>query len=643
VRPTIKPGTSQKGARVARVWLAAIGTAVVLLAAWAATGWRASDSARVPAQEGGLPDAQGGASGRPAGTQRHLQVDLPYWQEGITTTFSFRQDTSVRQDSGESMIAFSLAGELEIARISKEHLRFAFKGKLSNLVAGAHTTGLDGDVQKGLEREFERPFFARVPLEGGADVLVNREVSPFVVQNWRSLVGNLQFTSPRGSEARWTSTEAGPLGECEFTYTRGDRGEVTKQASQCKQPGGGEPIAYSNIDLERVFGFAGSGRLDALSVDETVGTEKTPLAPAIRSQSQLSLKRTAQRVLPDRERSALADAMLRDTVDGAAASEAALELELERARIGNRQFSGVMAALVSAQKQLSDQKMRDKYEREYVALVAILRVEPTQHLAAIKEHVLTGGPLQTALIAALQDCGTEVAHAAMRELLRSSELGRDAKMELARGLSLTPQPSPTSVAALRELKSDPTYGPQAVYGLGANAFKLKQSNPELRADVTRELVHELDNSTSPDDQLVRLIALGNAGPDDALTSIGRMMGSTSENLRAAAATALRRITQPGADEMLAVLLNDPSPVVRASALRALAERAPTEAGLLLLGTLCAVEPEFRVRALAVQLAARWLPRFPALGPVLSGVAEADTNADLRTIARNALADVSKSG
>lgn len=568
-------------------------------------------------------------------------TNVPFWQQDVSHVFELRQDTGVRYDAGGSVVSYALAGSLEIARMADGYARLAFTGVLSRFAAGQQTDA-DPAVRSSLETELQRPIFAKLPLSGESLLVVAPGVSPFVIQNWKSLLENLRFTSGPSSASSWRATETGPLGSCEFEYGAQDGGAITKRSSRCTPKGdAAQQVSYAELDLDRTFTFGDSARLSTLRVEERVHLAPSSMVPGILSEHRVTLDGSERRPLSPEE-------LARYRAEREAGSDAdeataiAQQTAFDRSRVGGRTFKGVMSTLMTLQNKLSDPASREKYEREYVALTALLRLEPEQHLGQIKEHIATNGPLQTVLIAALQDSGTEAAHGALAELMRA-DLNRDAKMELTRALSLTATPSPTSVAALRALKSDPTYGPQAVYGLGSSAHKLKQSNPELSGELSKELVDELDRSTSPDDQLIRLVALGSAGAEDALASIERSMRSPNENIRAAAAQALRRISGSRAQELLLVLGRDAEPTVRTSVIDVLSEREPTPESIELLAALCLSDPITRVRALAVQLAARWLSQVPALAATLTKVSTDAENEDVRNMARSALVRTGSSG
>ncbi len=570
--------------------------------------------------------------------------ELPVWTQGASVRYTMQQQTEVTQDNGVPMIAISLSGTLDVARISERQVRFSFEGKLESLDGGKSTAGLGDDARAKLEAQFHEPFFAELPLGANSVLFTSRSVPPFVIQNWKSLLGELQFQAGEAVGTRWQVSEPSPLGSCEFEYDLRPDNEVGKHSSACTpKADDGLAAGYVSIDLDRVFRFGVGGRLDAFTVDEAVVTKVTQLTPSFRSRHLLSLRFVSQEGLSAAQLASYNNTLNAEAVNANELVEAARDAELDTARVGNREFAGVMAELVTLQSKLQDRASREKYEREYVALVGMLRLSPTKHLDTIEEHIKQDGPLQSALISALQDSGTEVAHARMAKLFNASKLSRDAKMELARGLSLTSQPSLTSVEALRTMKSDPVYGGQAVYGLGSSAYKLRETNPELSREISKELVHELQTTSSLDDQLARLIALGNAGPADAIDAIRPSLTSSNENIRAAAAQALRRIEDDHADELLLILLTDESPIVRVSAIGAVGERKPTQQAVARIAALCVAEPTFHARAVAVQLATSWLSAAPALTQVLDAVATRDESEDLRLIARNALAAAASAG
>jgi HEAT repeat protein len=88
--------------------------------------------------------------------------------------------------------------------------------------------------------------------------------------------------------------------------------------------------------------------------------------------------------------------------------------------------------------------------------------------------------------------------------------------------------------------------------------------------------------------------------------------------------------------LLAALCADPVPDVRSSALEAIGERAASAVVIAAVTRLALGEPVGSVRAQAVNLLAEWLPSQPQVAGTLAVVADKDSLADIRNVAKNAL-------
>ena len=191
--------------------------------------------------------------------------------------------------------------------------------------------------------------------------------------------------------------------------------------------------------------------------------------------------------------------------------------------------------------------------------------------------------------------------------------------------------------ALEGLRADPTVGLQATYGLGTALHNLQHEDPELAAEARTALTGELSSTTDPGTQAAALTALGNAGDPDTLQLIRGYVTSGEASVRAAAAQALRRIPGSEADALLAQLCTDADANVRYSAIDAIAERSPVAVLVAATSALAVTESALQVRAKAVNLVAEWYPKDSALGVTLRQIESGDTNADLRNVAKVALA------
>jgi HEAT repeat protein len=189
---------------------------------------------------------------------------------------------------------------------------------------------------------------------------------------------------------------------------------------------------------------------------------------------------------------------------------------------------------------------------------------------------------------------------------------------------------------LKVLESDPLLKTQAAYGLGSNAFRLKEQRPELANEVHAHLAAKLNEATTDRQRVVRLTALGNAGHRHTPAVVRPYAASASPEVRAQAAQALRRVSGLDAEAILVELSKDGMKDVRISAIDAMGERPPSEVLAQRLADVMRSDAERTVRAKAIQTAGIWFAPDPALMTSLRAVAASDEADGLRRMAATAL-------
>ena len=217
-----------------------------------------------------------------------------------------------------------------------------------------------------------------------------------------------------------------------------------------------------------------------------------------------------------------------------------------------------------------------------------------------------------------------------------SPLDPEQRLEAARSLSRVAAPTADTVAALKSLRGDADVGVQATFGLGSALHNLADKDPMLAAEARTALTEQLGAAQTAGEQAAVLTALGNGGDALTLDLIRDYVASDAPNVRAAAAQALRRIAGGVADDMLAALCADRASEVRLSAVDAVGERAFSPGLATALSTLAVGEPDYGVRAKAVNVLAQWSKQAPDVASTLTIVASRDPNADLRNVANGAL-------
>ncbi|EPX55233.1 hypothetical protein D187_009440 [Cystobacter fuscus DSM 2262] len=176
----------------------------------------------------------------------------------------------------------------------------------------------------------------------------------------------------------------------------------------------------------------------------------------------------------------------------------------------------------------------------------------------------------------LAGTGTPEAQAALVQALSTKEARGDARyhMLLSR-LSLVSEPTVDTVRF-----AERTYGAtqgdlhvSSAYALGATAGALYRQEQSLEAlAAVRRLASDLGEARTPSEQSHLLLGLGNAGIAEQTPLIARHAGSSSAEVRRAAAKALRKIQTPEAASTLMSLVADAEAPVQAAAMDSLGRR-----------------------------------------------------------------------
>lgn len=406
-------------------------------------------------------------------------------------------------------------------------------------------------------------------------------------------------------------------------------------------------VEYDEIARHQSYRFRDDGRLDALDATERIATRQTGPIPGFRSETNVRMQ------LRDAES---ATAHLAGWLDAArrarggtresADSRRATEKILDQARIAGHEYSTALADLAAYE--LGDDPAalgddaKERAGRAYIALTALLRSSP-KLLDEVRNHILSEGHLAATLISALRDSGTPQAQSLLAHLVRRTDLELEVRMDAARALSHVGRPTDETVATLRALRTDDPLGVQARYGLGSNAYRLRDDNPKLAAALARDLHDELASASGVREKRELLIAMGNAGHTSSIPVVQSSMRDSSPEIRAASAQALRRIPGETVDELLSELARDPDPRVRTSAMDAIGERTPSHRLVQRVIESMLGDPVFEPRARAVRAAIHWVGGVPMLVEPLRRVAASEANEHLRRAAEAALLRVDHSG
>jgi HEAT repeat protein len=219
-------------------------------------------------------------------------------------------------------------------------------------------------------------------------------------------------------------------------------------------------------------------------------------------------------------------------------------------------------------------------------------------------------------------------------LMENDEVDTGRRLILIRSLGLVPRPGEEVVALLSSLASredDAFSAIMAIRSLGLSAGI--PDNLDQKEGLAQELIPLLGGPVERDVQVLN--ALGNAGSIESLPAILGLAGSSSEEVRAAVAIAVRKLEAPQVEPLLVKLAADSSVSVRLSAVSILVERDGPNTSTLL-KKICAKDPNEGVRLEAIEYFAGCSSQNVSAVQVLTDVSLNDPSENVRTYASNAL-------
>ncbi len=272
--------------------------------------------------------------------------------------------------------------------------------------------------------------------------------------------------------------------------------------------------------------------------------------------------------------------------------------------------------------------------RAVVQMASLFRVRPetiAEARAALRRAPT--GPEARSILGALGGAGTPEAHRALGDVLSASDLPRETRQGAAMALGMG-EATAEARGALRDAarSSDPEIASAATLALGA---QLHRAGDGEGAEAVDALVARLRAATTPDEKILCLDALGNAGIVRTLTAILPLAADGDSLVRAAAITALRFMIDPRASAGLAVSLADREPRVRLAAADALFHQ-PVAPFVQQLSFVLQHEEVPVVRVAVIRALASALDTAPEVADLLGWAATHDSSADVRDAATAAL-------
>jgi len=532
------------------------------------------------------------------------------------------------------MIALGLQGPFELWTVREDGdgtlIRARFTGHASAELPDADATGAIATLNQG----FAQPAYIALDAKGQVTELRFHPGVPRLAQTtWRSLaIAMLQFIPGEPGAKLWQTNEADENGTLVTEYSAAAAGGYDKRKLRYVSAYNPE-VKHRVIDSAQHFYFDRARLPSQVSERESLGVTSGSLGVAeMEASVALDLRRTAfDSAAPDP--TWLAEAAHFERLDlKESGTPRARQSALDEAMASRMDFEEALLALYPG----ADGKPQKAAADAFHALMGQLRLSDAP-LPRLLEHIKKRGPLRASLLSVLRDAGTPASQAALRDLFADRDTTADDRDRLVRDLSLVKTPTPETLQLLTSLMHDPALGAQAKLGVGANAYELRESAPELSQQAVSTLVQELKQA--PDDVQRRqaLSALGNSGGETALPDVKPYLSSGTEATQVSATEALRRMPGAETDLLLADLLRHAAlQGVRLAAADAIRYRDLTPPLVSALSESLRLEPDARVRGAVISVASFFLQKSSVLRDALIYVAASDPDPKLRAAAQQTL-------
>lgn len=563
------------------------------------------------------------------------EVSEARWPVGEQRTYAVRLDSRVRFE-GQDIMVVSVAGELGMTRVGAENLELAAAVEVSSASLALQASP---EEEAAVRRALGEPFSIRFGPGGrveeiGFPPVDQPEAARALARGLlRTLAAALQVASPpSGDQQEWIAEERDPVGVVRVRYQRRDHDLAKRKLEYVRVTSKGPLVdartefASSLADL--TFDGRGTSPETLVGVqqrEETTVRSEGPL-PTLGSTLDLSLRIVSRKAatpeelaahaaaLPQYQRSALDDR----SVEG--------RIAIDHGKLQEGSFLGVLGALTKLGKDDLGERAR---------LFSLLKTNLRFNEEDVEEAermIREGSPDTATLIDALGSAGSARAQEVLQSVVREDTFGDDERRRALISLSMAEQPSAETIALLQGLTEDPVYGKQALYGLGSAAYNLNSSRPETARELTAAMTRRLEGTADPNQRVVLLKAVGNAGHVDSLEVLGRQLKDPDPAVRGTAVWALRRIPGEQADQAIALALrSDPAPSVKLKALDAFEYRSPVPVLVYTLRDSLQGEEHVGVRRGVVRAAMRWAHAAPVLKPLLERLATTDPDEKIRRL------------
>lgn len=312
------------------------------------------------------------------------------------------------------------------------------------------------------------------------------------------------------------------------------------------------------------------------------------------------------------------------------------EASIHKRELGEATLESLLAELKKAESEADPDFNSTALYLKFKSLI-YLHPESCETLGKVLSRAKARSLTMSILPKALSTIGHPQAQAALVKAIKAYSKDRNVLFTLLTPLATVSEPTEEAEEALRNLafdSRDPDIRAMAQLALGAQARRISVFAPERAGKIIDRFIDELKRSSSSEMTKQLLLALGNAGSSRALPEISKLTTNPSPDLRATALRALRFIDSPQAETMLLEALRSDDSSVRVAAADALGYRKITEASFKAQKQIFLKDSNVSVRLKVLDNLWKVHQAFPEVGHLVKKAALEDPSEDVRKAAKN---------
>jgi HEAT repeat protein len=579
--------------------------------------------------------ASGAAIARSPLSREGWQVGAQYVQ-AVEYHLTLGQESEPEQ-AGQGL-NLGVKGELRsvVYEASAERVKVRYELASVQLESATPTPEAESG-KKVCQAALAQPFAVEYDAGGRAlQLLVQPDLEPIALGVLRELVATSQLTQPASPAQQWSALESDVTGEYQAEYLAAGALAWQRQKSSYARIASPQGLRAAGKASPRIRGALTRFKLDDWGrAAELESHSEVSTPPALDGAGPLFVSVTDVR-LRFVSRSKLAP--------GATAVPAGLQLVAltpgvdDFARAAGETDRAIVQGATPKQL-LGDLDKVEPGDHQgastvQVRMSALVRQQPSAIPPLISRLNAKNAPT---ILGALGSAGSPEAQKALADVTRDT--GREGSVRQAAVDSMLSleNPTPEVPAALQTAmeSEDPSLRNNSSLMLGVMSRRMGENEPEQAAAVNEKLVTDLNNATDTSDKLRLLGSLGNAGATQGLPQIAEALKSTDPAVRAQAASSLRFVKDPQADELLSsVMTTDEVVLVRSAAVAAAAFRNYAPLATALEGAAKDAEASLRLQVVAT-LGTLASEDGEAL-LLLDRMAQSDESKDVREHAKSAL-------